>query len=589
MKSQEILTGMLRDLGRPVGLYSNRDVETLNRRVAHEGELFLSVSLPLLDAGLLTGLETGLLPGIPGWKTKRHTSLPEFLYGYWSRVFSVDGSLLSSPDAYSIRVIRQVSRTFKKVFEVCSDDRVSSAVLRFKEVDRSLSQVTYSPRVDVLAEIAHHLFGQVVGESISASMTHRHGPGAVSEGLDSLERWSFKTISREVDELVGAEAFRLTWEDLAVRPPDINTIPARLVAVPKTALTPRLITVEPSYNQFLQQGLSTELRKRLSHLPVVNITDQLRNRKLALEGSRDGSLATLDLSDASDRLMAGLVRRVFGWNQSFVDWLFSTRSQIVQLPSGELTHVNKFAGMGSALTFPVQTMVFFAIVVLAHCESEGNFSRSFVRAFLTRGNVGVYGDDIIVPSAISPIVIRLLAEFGLKVNTSKSFSVGRFRESCGGDYYGGINVTPLYVRRNLPSSRHDVTELVSLSSFRNAWVSQHGEGELSAKIDTHISALIPYPAGMPGMHLEHGNVPDGVRGICKIGSSAPIEARWNPNLQRLEVKMMVPVSERKLTVWSSDAALFKTVYGGYNQDPRHLTHHGRPVSAKLKHRWVATP
>lgn len=588
MKSQEFLAGMLIDLGTPVGLYSVRDVETVNRRIACEGEQFLSITLPQLDDALLQGLSTGALPTLVGWSTKRGTALPEFLYGHWKSVFNPDGTLRAAPSIHSIRAIRQVSRAFKKVFEVCDDRYVDKALASFVKTDASLSEVRFPKFMDTLAEIAHYLYGEIVGTAVASEHMFRHGPGAVAEGYDSVARWDFSVISAQAEELVGAETFRPTWEYLKKEYPQVHTVEARVLAVPKTAVKPRLITVEPSYNQFLQQGLAAELKRLMSRFPVISITDQSRNKELARVGSLDGSLATIDLSDASDRLHNGLVRRVFSWNPSFVDWIQMTRSQAVLLPSGELVQLNKFAGMGSSLTFPVQTMVFAAIVCYALCAREGKFSRSTVRKFLTREDVGIYGDDIIVPAEVGPTVVSLLHELGLKVNTNKSFFEGGFRESCGGDYYRGFDVTPVYVRRRMPETQRDVTELVSLSSFRAQWVHKYGYGTCSQMVDDHISSIIPYPAGshtVTRREWKEGNQQR--HGICRVGPADLAEGRWNEHLFRREVRMMIPVPLRKRARGSTRGVLFKTLYGGYNRDIYHLTHHGRAMSAKLKHGWVA--
>lgn len=586
MKSQDILTGMLSLLGTPVGSYSDRDVATVASRVSHEGDSFLEIALPQLDDFLLEGLSTGFLPRIVGWKAKRGWSHPEFLHGFWMRVFNRDGSLQSTPCVHSIRAIRQISRAFKKVFENCSDARIDEAIDRFIATDRELSQVRVPGYLDAMAEVAHYLFGGIVGSAVSAALVFKHGPGAVSERHDSLARWDFPVLSPEIEELVGAETFRATWDDLINRPPVSDIIPARLIAVPKTAVKPRLISIEPSYNQFIQQGLHTQLKAGLSQFPVCNITDQNRNKELARRASEDESLATLDLSEASDRVHYGLLKSVFAWNPTFVEFLDLSRSKVLQTPRGEIM-LNKFASMGSALTFPVETMFFLIIVVYTMCELSGDFSRASVRKYLKDERIGVYGDDIIVPTHVVPTLIRHLEECGLKVNTEKSFSTGGFRESCGGDYWRGYNIAPVYVRRRMPQSTRDVTELVSLSSFRNSMVAKYGYGELTRSIDSFISGLIPYPAARQENHLEHASVPDGLRGICRYGPADLPEGRWNRGLFSREVKMVVPVGIRKSTVWSSSAGLFKTLYGGYNQDRDHLTHHGRPMSAKLKHRWVA--
>jgi hypothetical protein len=81
---------------------------------------------------------------------------------------------------------------------------------------------------------------------------------------------------------------------------------------------------------------------------------------MAKEGSVSGEIATIDLSDASDRVSLALVEELFGFNPGFLRFLKLSRSPFAQLPGGELVLLNKFASMGSALTFPVEAMVFTA-------------------------------------------------------------------------------------------------------------------------------------------------------------------------------------------------------------------------------------
>jgi len=49
----------------------------------------------------------------------------------------------------------------------------------------------------------------------------------------------------------------------------------------------------------------------------------------------------------------------------------------------------------------------------------------------------------------------------------KSFWTGRFRESCGKEYFNGHDVSIVRVRQVFPTQLHDVTEVESLVSLRN--------------------------------------------------------------------------------------------------------------------------
>lgn len=578
LKSQVVLLEhLLLDAGDVLGFSTKRDIITLQRRYEHEGEAFLSIALPRLDDLLLTGLETGLLPPCEGWKAQGR--LPLFLHGAWRLIFDEDGTLKPSPNTDAILVIRQISRAFKKVFEVCSHERVTEAIERFIDVDRSLEEISKSSFDPMLSVVAHYLFGEVVGRSISSNLIGRNGPGSVSERHGTNSRWNFESIGTRVESHLGAEFYRPTWSDLELRYPEIQEIPARLEAVPKTAEKPRLISIEPSYNQFAQQALHGPLQENLERLGTAcSYESQQPNQEMAFQSSIDRSLATIDLSDASDRVSLPLVREVFAWSKPFLDFLHATRSCFLELPDGRIHVIRKFASMGSAMTFPIESMVFLAIVTTAICRAEGTFDRFAVRRIARRSNgVSVYGDDIVIPSRYFPQVVSALETHGLKVNVKKSFVNGFFRESCGTDAYKGQNVTPIYVRRHFPTQRSDSEELVSTSSLRNQLYSTRLWPRAVRYLDQIIGSVIAYPSipeGMDAIGRWHPN-PD------------PTNSRWNENLYRREWKVPTLRFTRREDPATPHGALFKCLTTGLIEDSDHLEFDGRPVTSRIHNRWRA--
>jgi len=146
-----------------------------------------------------------------------------------------------------------------------------------------------------------------------------------------------------------------------------------------------------------------------------------------------------------------------------------TRTSIVETGSGRV-RLNKFAPMGSALCFPIQSILFSSIVLLAylkhyygarpsdnpskdwpmlHCidrfiKSMHNKPEELLSEYLCPR---VYGDDIISDYRITDHVLILLEQCGLRVNSEKSFIGGTpFRESCGIFAYNGEDVTPYLFR-----------------------------------------------------------------------------------------------------------------------------------------------
>lgn len=226
---------------------------------------------------------------------------------------------------------------------------------------------------------------------------------------------------------------------------------AKLHDVPKTYKGPRLITVEPTAQQFIQGGLLKWIRANMHfhYRASISFHDQEPSRELALKASTDGRLATVDLSSASDRLSCWVVERFVG-HVNLRSLLMASRTPYVSLSKygiRDLLKLKKFAGMGSAVTFPIQSLFYFAAAVSAVATWNG-LNPAKIRS-KDIGRIGksirVFGDDIILPSSAVPYLDLLFSSLDLKLNASKTHVQGQFRESCGMDAYQGYEVTPLYL------------------------------------------------------------------------------------------------------------------------------------------------
>lgn len=221
---------------------------------------------------------------------------------------------------------------------------------------------------------------------------------------------------------------------------------SRFLTVPKSAKTDRCIAAEPTGNSFLQQGVSAYIRRRLKRVGV-ELDDQSINRRSAQDAYTEG-LSTLDLSAASDTVSRELIYHLlpFDW----ACYLDSLRSPETQMESGNnesWIRTEKFASMGNAFCFELETLIFWA-VSSSVVEIDG--------VKMPPGSVNrvsVYGDDIIVPAWASTAVIEMLQFCGFVVNSEKSHIQGNFFESCGGHYHRGRDVTPVYQKElvNHPS------------------------------------------------------------------------------------------------------------------------------------------
>lgn len=212
---------------------------------------------------------------------------------------------------------------------------------------------------------------------------------------------------------------------------NVGITDARLEFVPKNAKTDRAVMVEPPLNLLVQAAYGDYIRRKLRRVGI-DLKDQSLNRGLAREASLTGALATLDLSSASDTISKELVAMLLP-----LDWflaLNTCRSPVTNA-DGVPLRLEKFSSMGNGFTFPLQSLIFWALVSASAdyigCENPV---------------VSVYGDDIICPVEVVPLLKSVFDYCGFVLNESKSYWEGPFRESCGGDYYLGINIRPLFVK-----------------------------------------------------------------------------------------------------------------------------------------------
>lgn len=259
----------------------------------------------------------------------------------------------------------------------------------------------------------------------------------LSTTSSSLYFW-YKRYTRSFAEWSNAELTRvLTYGEPSIVEGN------RLSFVPKNDDISRSICTEPVLNMYYQLGFGNILQSRLKELWGINLTtQQFKNRELASFGSRTGQFSTIDLSSASDSISLPMLR--WALPPDFLRWLEFMRSPVSELPDGRRVRLNMVSTMGNGYTFPLQTVLFTAVVLSAFRLDE--LAPIYPRGTST-GNFAVNGDDIIVPTRVTAKVLRLLKLLGFTVNADKTFVEGPFRESCGGDYFEGRNLRGVYVKR----------------------------------------------------------------------------------------------------------------------------------------------
>jgi len=286
-----------------------------------------------------------------------------------------------------------------------------------------------------------------------------HGPGATYEvgrsNASAHEKCQWFLVGQSLRYYLD-ERFGKDWADYFYCPsiPDVDTLyKAQLVCVPKSPMKNRTISKEPTTLQWVQQdlkGLIVEHIERHSEIPIY-LSDQEKSRKLAVRGSKKGDWDTLDLSSASDSVSCTLLEEVLGDTTLYYP-LMATRSTHVEVGWTEsgtdmraLVELKKFAGMGSATCFPVESIVFAIACETAIRLVSGTHSR--------KNDFLVYGDDIVIRHRYAAELARILREWGFLLNAEKSFTTQRrtcahiFREACGIEALDGVDVTPLRISR----------------------------------------------------------------------------------------------------------------------------------------------
>jgi len=505
MKSLMMLWNTLaEELASWCGTCATRDIQTVSRRCEDEGLSFLTITLSNFATDFQKSLAQGFVDADSFLSFQKRAGLPQFLGGFLHLIFTPhDGKLRDDPSVDAIFAVRQLTLAFSKILVDCSPARVERAFQGYITCEQDLKQLVISDHdMDLFTRSSDALFSDMFAKAdldvYNLDIIPKHGPGATADRLKGNLKWDQKEWTERLEAILpfGEVAmpswrYRYLLERVDFLEPGAER-PVKVITVPKTLKTPRIIAIEPTCMQYVQQGILRSLMRAhrkddLLH-SVIGFDDQQPNRVLARHGSQTGSLATLDLSEASDRVSNQLVRKMLRRFPHLAEAVDASRSRKADVPGHGVVRLAKFASMGSALCFPFEAFVFTTIVF----DAIGmELNRPVTRALLNEfeGRVRIYGDDIIVPAEFATSVRNRLETFGFKVNDSKSFSVGKFRESCGGDYYDGMDVTPIRVRRVLPSSLRDAQEVASTVATRNLFY-ERGLWQTAAYLDKLLDRVL---------------------------------------------------------------------------------------------------
>lgn len=607
-----LLQEVLIDLGTRCSTSTTQDFKTVLRRYEHEGESFLTISLASFGADFQKSLDQGYVGLTQFSGFARTGATPRFLGGFADLVFDRRGGrLLDVPNVEAIKAIRQITLMFAKIQKPCTDRRIRAAFrqyieteLEIRQYDKTLETVQigqFESPADRFHRVSRLLWAKLLSSVDTrvyrGDVLPKHGPGATADRLSGNRKFDSTMWTERLENVFAFSEHLLPspssnhfsrLDEVILQSPGTE-IPVKVIMVPKTLKTPRVIAMEPTCMQYMQQGILrviTEQIRRNEHASNFVCSDsQEPNQRLARLGSRDGSLATLDLSEASDRVSNQHVRLLLKNHRALRDAFDSTRSRKADV-LGQTIRLAKFASMGSALCFPMEALVFTTLVFVG-IEQQLNrrLTEKDVKSFY--GLVRVYGDDIVVPVDYVQSVTQTLEAFGLRVNVNKSFWTGKFRESCGKDYYDGHDVSIVKVRRPLSASRKRVPELVSTVSLRNQLFTA-GFDRAVDFLDDRIEKSIPFPIISDEMASRIDKIDFKGPTSVLLGrlSYQPCQAEdWDRHLHHPLVQGARVISESPASKLDSSGALLKwfLLRGDFPlEDKDHLERAGRPRNARIK-------
>jgi hypothetical protein len=412
---------------------------------------------------------------------------------------------------------------------------------------RDSSEFPGDPAVRSLLERARKIVVDIIGHSPPADLAGRFGPGATYGDKGQLTTIPDKMSSSPT--LTCAAKWYLwsfhgtLWASACNRH---NRSPVfvrgnRFTTVPKDCEKDRGIAVEPSINLFFQLGYGRILRDLLCRAGLDLVKAQHIHRQVACAASVTGNYATLDLSNASDTICSALVKLLLPrkWFEA-LDELRSTKTLI----ENRWVLLEKFSSMGNGFTFELETLIFSAISK-AVLDMLGQPSR-------LGSDVYVFGDDIIVPTVSASTVIAALRFLGFTLNEEKSFTSGPFRESCGGDYFKGVDVRPHF----LDDYPNEPQKLISLANGIRRAASQGGTRMDPRFLRAWLTVLDCLPS-----HIRRLRGPSRLGDLVVQDDPSLWRSRWRSGIRYIQVYR--PASFRKVgwDHFSPTVILASAVYG----------------------------
>jgi hypothetical protein len=471
---------------------------------------------------------------------KRSASDCKGYWGFISPIYPILEKFLQQPETREFRVITQWINFIRRV-NLRDLDLSDSMQQEYLAFEQDILSWSYDEMIlNSLNSIIQSWFGSHYD---LMGFRPKHGPGSVASfkgRLPLIAKYSvmnsdlrLEYLSKYIGSVQSYCPFPLTG--------NLDRT-SELVCVPKSMITNRTISKEPTSLQYFQQGAMDLIMNFVSDHNYLNrrisFRDQSKSAELARLGSIFGDYATIDLSSASDSVTLYMVKRVFRGTW-VLPLLITTRSDNTKLFDGQVIKLNKFAPMGSAVCFPIETIVFAACC--EHVRRTGG----------GRADYRVFGDDIVIQEAAVEQLLHVLAACHFKVNVTKSFwgtTLLNFREACGGEYFNGEEVTPLRVSRGFKSTTRFTAQSADHIS---AYISFANQAFDAGYLQLRREILLHLKNHMPKWLFDSLIFSvDGSRGIKTFEdccTNYKLESRTNANLQLKEVHGNVPKSISRFT------------------------------------------
>lgn len=324
-------------------------------------------------------------------------------------------------------------------------------------INNSRDAHTPSP---LLIELAKDIFTDDFVDDVIAGFVPHHGPGSVAF-FDKKVLRTKRLQVWEKDLIVNPNLFICLCRRSGLPIPECfacsvdsysgsaRFCPSKMMDVPKSWKKRRLIAIEDATRMYFAHGIQSGLYYAIHRHPVLKQIVNLHDSSANVDAARRGSLLcsddTVDLSSASDSVGFEFCKKIFQVNPRLWRLLRLARSKSFVVPGTGLVSNHIFATMGNAVCFPVLTLIVTLILLEAYHINQIDHTQCPPK---------VYGDDAVPDSRVTETFISLLSRYGFDVNRRKTFTGSDiFRESCGGEFIRGVDVTPLRLSRRFKGLR----------------------------------------------------------------------------------------------------------------------------------------